>query len=286
MNPNNTAIFCDLDGTLFDHTGAVSEQNRNAIIRYTQAGGLFAIATGRCPDNMLEFLEGVAFNAPSIVLNGAGVYDNERKIFLHTQFADRDAIAAVLRYCRAHHPSLDLQIYTEASILYVSPEETVNRPFWELHRTSHFVSIEEAERAPWFKSLLFGEREALKDVERFMQANGLADRFDRVYATTDIVPNSEYLELLPKGVNKGTALAVCRTLPCYRDRTLIAVGDYNNDLELLREADIAACPANANDAIRSIAGVFLPSNDNHAIAALIDRIFAGDIADVRKNGRR
>lgn len=272
---NETAVFCDLDGTLFDHTGAVSEQNKAAIRRYTEAGGLFAIATGRCPDNMRMFLEGVAYNAPSIVLNGAGVFDDDTDTYLYTAFADRNAIAAVLRYCRERHPSLDLQVYTEANILYVSPEETVNRPFWELHRTSCFVSIEEAERVPWFKSLLFGDRESLKDVEAFIAAHGLSDRFDRVYATTDIVPNSEYLELLPKNVNKGTALRVCRKLDCYRDRVLIAVGDYNNDLELLREADIAACPENANDAVRGISDLVLPKNDCHAVAALIERI--GDL---------
>ena len=272
MLPNQAAIFCDLDGTLFDHTGAVSKENRNAIRRFTEAGGLFAIATGRCPNNMLEYLDGVAFNAPSIVLNGAGVYDNEEKRFLDTQFADRAAIAEVLRYCRARHPEMNLQVYTEADILYVSPEEKVNRPFWELHKSSRFVSIEEAERVPWFKSLLFSTPDALKDVEAFLTARGLADRFDRVYATTDIVPGSYYLELLPKSVNKGTALKVCRTLPCYINRTLIAAGDYNNDLELLTEADIAACPSNANDAIKRISDVLLPSNDEHAIAALIDRL--------------
>ena len=272
MQPNETAIFCDLDGTLFDHTGAVSVENRRAILRYIEEGGLFAIATGRCPDNMYEFLDGVAINAPCIVLNGAGVYDGEQKRFLYTHFADREAIAAVLRHCRAQHPSFDLQVYTPAHILYVSPEETVNRQFWELHRTSCFVSIEEAEREMWFKSLLFGNRAELKEVESFIAEAGLSDRFDRVYATTDIVPGSEYLELLPKGVDKGTALHVCRGLDCYRDRTLIGVGDYNNDIGLLREADIAACPANANDAIKAIADVMLPSNDDHAIAALIDRL--------------
>lgn len=272
MNPNETAIFCDLDGTLFDSTGAVSEQNRSAIRRYTEAGGLFAIATGRCPDNMLMFLDGVAFNAPSIVLNGAGVYDRAENRFLYTQFADRDALSSVLRYCRARHPSLDLQVYTEENILYVSPEETVNRPFWKLHITSHFVSIEEAERVPWFKTLLFGSPDALKDAEAFIAREGIGDRFDRVFATTDIVPGVEYLELLPRGVNKGTALKVCRDLPCYRGRTLVAVGDYNNDYEMLKEADIAACPNNANDAVRGISDLILPSNNESAIAALIDRL--------------
>ena len=272
MQPIETAVFCDLDGTLFDSTGAVSAENRSAIVRYTRAGGLFAIATGRCPNNMLCFLDGVAFNAPSIVLNGAGIWDRSTDRFLYTHYADRDAIAAVLRYCRARHPSLDLQVYTEQDILYVSPEETVNRPFWELHRTNRFVSIEEAEREPWFKSLLFGDPDALADVNAFIDSQNLADRFDRVFATTDIVPGVEYLELLPKQINKGTALKACRGLDCYRGRTLIAVGDYNNDLELLTEADIAACPANANDAVRAISNVLLPSNNESAIAALLDRI--------------
>lgn len=272
VKANETAIFCDLDGTLFDHTGAVSERNRSAIRRYVEAGGLFAIATGRCPDNMYEFLEGVAINAPSVVLNGAGVWDGEQNRYLYTRFADREAIARVLRYCRERHPLLDLQIYTPEHILYVSPEETVNRPFWELHRTSCFVSIEEAERSAWFKALVFGDRETLRDVEAFLLAQNLADRFDRVYATTDIVPGSEYLELLPKGANKGTALHACRALDCYKNRTLIGVGDYNNDVELLIEADIAACPANANDAVQRISDVHLPSNNDHAIAALIDRL--------------
>ena len=272
MKPNETAIFCDLDGTLFDHTGSVSARNRDAIRRYTQAGGLFAIATGRCPGNMAEYLDGVAYNAPSIVLNGAAVFDSGRDRFLYTQFADSEAIAEVLFECRAHHPSLDLQVYTERDILYVSPEETVDRLFFELHRSSHFVSIEEALRKPWFKSLLFGDRGELREIEAFLTAKGLADRFDRVYASTDIVPGSEYLELLPKGINKGTALTVCRGLDCYRGRTLIAVGDYNNDLELLAAADIAASPANANDAIKAITDIFLPSNNDSAIAALIDRL--------------
>lgn len=272
MKPTEAAVFCDLDGTLFDSTGAVSAQNRDAIVRFTRAGGLFAIATGRCPDNMLMFLDGVAFNAPSIVLNGAGVWDRGTDRFLYAQFADRDALAAVLRYCRDRHPSLDLQVYTEQDILYVSPEETVNRPFWELHRTSRFISIEEAEQAPWFKTLLFGGPEALRDVETFIERENLGDRFDRVFATTDIVPGSRYLELLPKDVNKGSALRVCRGLDCYRNRTLIAVGDYNNDVELLREADIAACPRNANDAARAVSDLILPSNNEHAIAALLDRL--------------
>lgn len=272
MRWDETAIFCDLDGTLFDHLGNVSQRNRRAIEAYTREGGLFAISTGRCPSNMLQYLEGVAFNAPSIVLNGAGVYDRESDRFLFTQFADREAITAVLRYAQREMPTVDLQVYIPDGILYVSPKETLNVPFWKLHQTSRFVSIEEAEAYPWFKALLFGVPEQMHRVDRWIEAQGLSGRFDRVFASTDIVPGSYYLELLPKGVNKGSALTTCRTLPPFIGRVMIGVGDYNNDLEMLAAADLAAVPENGHPDALKLADVVLPSNDDDAVAALIERI--------------
>ena len=272
MRWNETAIFCDLDGTLFDHFGKVSPKNRRAIEAYTRAGGLFAIATGRCPSNMMQYLEGVAFNAPCIVLNGAGVYDRKTDRFLFTEFADRDALAAVLRYAQKELPSVNLQVYTPEDILYVSPKETLNVPFWELHKTSRFLSIAEAEAYPWFKALLFGTPEQMRRADRWIEEQGLSPRFDRVFASTDIVPGSYYLELLPKGVNKGSALKTCRSLPPFLGRTMIGVGDYNNDLEMLAEADLAAVPENGHPDALKLADIVLPSNDDDAIAALIERI--------------
>ena len=184
----------------------------------------------------------------------------------------RYTIAGVLRYAQREMPTVDLQVYIPDGILYVSSKETLNVPFWELHRTSRFVSIEEAEAYPWFKALLFGVPEQMHRVDRWIEEQGLSERFDRVFASTDIVPGSYYLELLPKGVNKGSALNTCRTLPPYRGRVMIGVGDYNNDLEMLAAADIAAVPQNGHPDALKLADVVLPSNDDDAIAALIARI--------------
>lgn len=272
MRFDQTAIFSDLDGTLFDHNGKVSRENREAIARYMAQGGLFAIATGRCPANMAPYLSDVAYNAPSIVLNGGAIYERQSDRFLYKRFADREALAAVLRYALAAFPSVNLQVYTERDILYVSPKETLNLPFWELHQSSLFVTVDDALQTDWFKALVFGKPEETTAVDQWIMQNGLGGRFDRVFASTDIVPGSMYLELLPKGGNKGTALLECRKLDIYAGRKLIAVGDYNNDLELLQEADIAAAPCNGHPDILKIADWILPTNNESAIAALIDRI--------------
>ena len=272
MKFDQTAIFSDLDGTLFDCQGKVSQKNLDAVLRYTESGGLFAIATGRCPANMEPYLRDVAYNAPSIVLNGGGIYDRSTDTFLYKRFADREALASVLRYAITRFPHINLQVYTERDILYVSPRETLNMPFWELHQSSQFVSIEEAQKTDWFKALVFGKPEETCAVDRWIEEVGLRTRFDRVFASTDIVPDSLYLELLPKGGNKGTALEECRKLDVYAGRKLIAVGDYNNDLEMLQAADFAAAPCNSHPDILKIADLALPSNNDNAIAALIDAI--------------
>jgi hydroxymethylpyrimidine pyrophosphatase-like HAD family hydrolase len=50
------------------------------------------------------------------------------------------------------------------------------------------------------------------------------------------------------------------------------VGDYENDLALLGAADVAVCPANAQDKVKQISDMILCSNDQGVIADLIERI--------------
>ena len=75
MRYEDTVILTDLDGTLFNSQGLVSAENRAAISEYINQGGLFGVATGREPHNARLHLPNLPMNAPSIVLNGAAIYD-------------------------------------------------------------------------------------------------------------------------------------------------------------------------------------------------------------------
>ena len=87
--------------------------------------------------------------------------------------------------------------------------------------------------------------------------------------TTDVVKIGKYQELLPQDVNKGTGVDLLRKLPVYEGRTLIAVGDYWNDMELLAAADIPCCPENAIPEVKAVCAHILPSHNDDALAALI-----------------
>jgi hydroxymethylpyrimidine pyrophosphatase-like HAD family hydrolase len=80
-----------------------------------------------------------------------------------------------------------------------------------------------------------------------------------------------FLEYLPYGVSKGSAL---RKLKDYMGGNYIiyAVGDYNNDIEMLHEADIGIATDNAIPMLKESADLITVTNDENAIADVIYRI--------------
>ncbi len=272
MDFRKTAIFSDLDGTLFDSHQRVSERNKEAIRAYTAAGGLFAIATGRGYQNAMRFLDGVVLNAPCIVYNGAGVYDPASGTYPYTVFVDHEAVIEALTWAAKNVPTMDVQTYAEQMTYYVSPKAYANPTLVRQLLPNEFVPLEAVRGLPLFKTMHRGMPQDTERLREYLCESGIAERVAVVYGIADIEPRYEHTELLPKGADKGTALNACRRLPAYAGRTLFAIGDYRNDLELLEQADVACCPSNASEDIKAVADHILCSNEDGAIAALIERL--------------
>ena len=94
------------------------------------------------------------------------------------------------------------------------------------------------------------------------------------YEGVDFVKSSEiFLEMLPKGVSKGSALAEYRRLEGMEGCTFVSIGDFDNDIEMIVEADAGACPANAEDSVKKKADLILTrTNDEGAVSELIEYI--------------
>lgn len=272
MRADQTVLFSDLDGTLFSSSGTVSPENRAAIEAYIAAGGMFAIATGREPGNALTFLGDLPQNAPAIVVNGCGVYDFARAEYLKCWFLDRERLIPYLRDLTAEFPDMELQAYTERGICYCTPEETANPQLLAMHSPRTFTTLDALTDASFFKCFVYApiERE-----ERLLARllSGEADGiFRHVPGTTDVGGPITYHEMLPPDVSKGSAVDYVRGLPAFRGRTILAVGDFWNDYELLQAADVAVAPANAIDEVKAICRYTTVSNNEHVIKHIVEDI--------------
>ena len=268
MRYDETVLFSDLDGTLFNSRGEVTAENVAAIREYMSLGGRFAISTGRQPDNALQYWPDTVTNAPSVVLNGAAVYDFTAGTYDHTFYMDRDGLDPVLTEVLSAVPEADVQIYTLEGIRYLTPESRANRQFLGLHRPCAFSSMDAERGKGVFKCMFYAppHREAAM---RTILERGAGETYRIVPGTTDVGGVITYYELLPFAVSKGTAIDALRDHPDLRGRTFLAAGDYWNDYELLRHADVAVAPANAIEEIKAVSRFVTADNNHHVMARII-----------------
>ena len=97
-------------------------------------------------------------------------------------------------------------------------------------------------------------------------------------ADFDFIRSEAYLyEILPKGISKGTVLPRLASYLGIPMEKTIAVGDYNNDISMVKAAKLGIAVKNAVPELKAVANMVTVSNDEHAIAKVIYDIEQGII---------
>ena len=266
MDYSKIALFTDLDGTLFDDDKKVSQRNIAAIEAFVSGGGLFGISTGRSAVNVRDMLPGIPINGWSVLFNGAAAYHLERGEFGPTRSLDKAAMLPLLRWSLEKLPQINIQIATPDKLVFVSSPALADDHFVRTHQPAAFVDLDAASEEVWLKAVLCSYDGSLEQLRRQAISTGVCDRVDCVYSW------DYYLEFLPQGANKGTCLQTLRRLDGMVGKTVVAIGDYTNDLELLKEADIAVAVDNALPEVKAVADHVICSNNEDALAYLIEQL--------------
>lgn len=92
----------------------------------------------------------------------------------------------------------------------------------------------------------------------------------------------DWLEIMPKHVNKASALwKICDKLGISMNEVM-AFGDAQNDLKMLQQVGIGVAMGNAMDEAKYAATVVTDTNMNNGIGKVIDALLAGKEMDLRK----
>jgi len=258
-------LMSDMDGTLLDSSSSVSEENWKAINQFVAEGGHFGVATGRGPQNALPFLQNVVINTPCILYNGSALYDFTASKYLELCELPEGKLEKYLRFCLAEFADIMVHIYTSEMNYIVSPEVEADPVVTFLHHPHVFCRIEDIIEEPWIKVLLSGKKADLEAMEKKIKDFGMEETVNWVFSS-DI-----YLELLPPQVSKGSMLTKLREIMGSGYR-IYAVGDYNNDMEMLLAADVGVAVQNALPGVKDAADMITVSNNENAIADIINNL--------------
>ncbi len=245
-------ICSDFDGTLFDGE-KIPESNINAIKEFRKEGGLFTVISGRPANFLPQFFEGYKFGVPTVNLNGAVIYDVDGGKAVREEFMQGLTRDLALSYAGVVEDYDDLIFFPVGEILRV-PKDSADTVSDVLCRSTHKLIIELHSDCPIEKS-----DEAYARVKA-----AVGDRFDVVRSSYRLI------EILDKSLTKGKA---ARFLKEYTgSHTLICIGDYENDIEMLMEADVGYAVANASERVKEAADRITVSAKEGAIAKIISEL--------------
>lgn len=259
-------LITDMDGTFLPSTKIPSHKNLEAVKRFQDAGGKFSIATGRAIQASQQYFNDFKVNAPIIMCNGGMVYDLNNKKQIYDVYLPDKSKAFTDEILR-DNPDVGCEVLRLDGV-YVPSYTDMEKKHCEICKVSPILCDVNNIPDGWYKVLFTNVPEKLTN---------LIDYIDKkVYEDVDFVISApQYFEMLPQNISKGSALKKMRELCGYDDYTIVAVGDYNNDIEMIKYADVGICPSNATDDVKEASDIVLDVTcEQDAIAAVIDYIFS------------
>lgn len=267
---DNIMIASDLDGTFFSSERREVARNIEKIRYFTDNGGLFTFSTGRiyphvlsCAPNSPSYV-----NCPIVSCNGMCLYDISEGRALKEHFSDSDLIADVTNFVYERYPSIGFRGVGRDGIITFQPENRFIKGEMELKIAPTFIVPRENWRGEKFHKLTLRDKPDVLARVKEEIAERFPNKFNLCYSEPTV------FEIQPFGVSKAVMLSELRDMVSEGGvrRTLYAVGDYGNDIEMLKMADVAVCPSNALDEIKEICDLCLCENNQGVIADLIEYI--------------
>jgi len=265
----NIMLLSDMDGTLLGDDMRVSSKNKEAIDRFIEAGGTFGIATGRSQVNVKPFIEGVSINGPSILYNGAMLYDFHHENVVDVVTLEKAGLKDVMKWILQTYPEVMIFVYTKDESHLLSGKELADEDILKDHEPYVVSDLTRIEQEPWVKILLAGIGEDLEAIRRHLEEKD--PEHYRWVSSADI-----FLEILPAHVSKSTMFP--RLKETFGEEIRIVVlGDYYNDVEMLKEADYSVAMGNAPEDLKALARDVTGFNYEDGVAQFIERLLKGEI---------
>lgn len=262
MKYKGYTIVTDMDGTLLNSKGKLSEENINSIRKFISKGGNFTVATGRMLPSVERFLNKIEINLPAILYNGTKIYDFNNKEIIFEEFLE-DERKYIVKEIARNNPSFGIEIYSDETV-YIFQECKYTSRFSKLGYDVIYNVDESIFEKRWTKVLIIGEEE---------EVDLLENRYKEDYEDGEVIRSGEkYFELVPGNTSKGQALEyLCKKLKIDKNK-LITIGDNMNDLDLINVGHLGFCVENGSKRLKDKAMHIAPSNDNHVIEFLLSKI--------------
>jgi hypothetical protein len=278
-------IIMDMDGTLLNAQGVISQANQKALQAAQDRGIHLGIASGRHPDGLAHFAKQLTMERHGGYLIGANGallvrYPEMTKLFHHT--IEPSAIRELFAFGLSHQ--MEVMAVQDHTIIDAIPESMM--PLKEAYRQAHHLDAAVPPAAGLY-GFIQDHRKNYPDIHfthDYDQAYGSANKvcfahepevmerfipalqaaFGDRFTVMRTAPRWTELSLL--GIDKGSALQEVKSLLNLRNDEIMAFGDGENDIPLFQACTYGIAMGNAMPKLKENAWAVTSSNNEDGIA--------------------
>ena len=261
--PRIQLIAVDLDGTLLNSRHQLTERTVETLRRAIDQGVKVVIATGKTLLSAAEAYRRLELDTPGVFLQGLVIYNADGSI-RHQQTLPADVVRDLAAYARAH--GVSLVAYSGVDIFTEQRTEQTDKLLKFHAPTPQVVASLDARQAERpMNKLIIIEEPARTAAVRAELSGPYAGRATFVQALADM------LEILPAGASKGAGLRWLLNDLGIAPEHVLALGDGENDVEMLQMAGIGVAVGNGAPQAKAAADYVVASNDEDGVAEAVER---------------
>ena len=257
-------VVSDIDGTLNNKLRKLPKNNKVKIKEYVDNGGYFTLCSGRNLQSLTPHYKKLSIETPAIFLNGAGIYDFKTNKMLSFTGVSEAAENAILE-CAELVKKAEVSVFTDDMIYHIKPKTFGYIMSWVDNLDNTVCkSFSEVPRGKWGKIIFFGTPNTLKKVLEFFGREDIKPTCNTFRSSLLTV------EVVAKDVDKGKGVMRLAEILGIEKDNIGAIGDYYNDVAMLKTVNHPACCGQAPKDIKALAEYVTCHCNKGAVADFIN----------------
>lgn len=281
-------IAVDLDGTLLNSYGEVTDYSKKIIKKLIENGIKFIIASGRPIDSIKTIANEIGSDEYFIAGNGSLIYDIKRNQNIYEKYLSKSKVLEIIKLCEKN--SISYNVYTDKTILATSLKYNVlyyykeNLKKEEDKKTNiHIVDnmyeyVSNLKKDKFLKITICDDNKNVFNaiMKKIKNISGI-DVLDVSHMSRKVINQGTeevpieyyYTEISLSNVDKWTAIEYLIEQLGIKKEEVIAIGDNMNDKKMIENAGIGIVMKGSTPEVTKVADdIAIGNNDDGATKIL------------------
>lgn len=257
-------VASDLDGTIIDKNNYIYENNFKAIEYLNNNKLNFVICTGKTYPITKRICSKI--NASyGIFGNGNQIIDLKTGKEIYKNLLSKDEILSCIKIAKKH--DLHIHLYTDKKVIseellyldlrnYKLQTLTKSEPslkFEIVDNIEKYILSHDTDVCKLVISSTASTETVKHEIEKNISVSATTIRKFGIYKDFIINKEYEYIDIMPKNVNKNNALQILGNYLNIKPNEMLTIGDNLNDFDMIKNAGVGVAVANAYDELKAIA---------------------------------